>query len=160
MNMTIKDSVRHTPVRGKTTACSRKLALLYLALILIQLGCSRSQPPATEHEEEALSRTEFTERLENYFEYQPLKAGKQSQFLIHLTDLSDGTPVEKAEVTLSVRIKGTTNEIAQTKAKIGKVTGIYVADLTIPNKGDYDIEFHIQNQKVNERLPLKDFKVE
>jgi hypothetical protein len=109
---------------------------------------------------EALSRTEFTERIENYFEYEPLKVGKPSQFLIHLTDLSDGTPVEKAEVTLSVRPKGTSSEIAQTKARVGKVTGIYVADVAIPSKGEYDIEFHIKNQKVDERLPLSDFKVE
>ena len=60
---------------------------------------------AEAEEEEALARTEFTERIENFFEYGPLKAGKPSQFLIHLTDLSDGAPVEQAEVTLTVRAK-------------------------------------------------------
>ena len=111
------------------------------------------------HEEEALSRTEFTERIENFFEYDPLKAGKPSQFLIHLTDLSDGTPVEKAEVTLVTREKNG-SEVMQTKARVGKVTGIYVADVSIANRGDYDIEFHVKNAKLDERMPLKDFKVE
>lgn len=69
-------------------------------------SCSSRQKAEAEHEEEALSRTEFTSRIENFFEYQPLKAGKPSQFLIHLTDLTDGTPVEKGEVTLSIRAKG------------------------------------------------------
>jgi hypothetical protein len=32
--------------------------------------------------------------------------------------------------------------------------------VTIPNRGDYDIEFHVKNVKVDERLPLTDFKVE
>ena len=41
--------------------------------------------------EEALSRAEFTDRIENFFEYAPLKSGKTSQFLIHLTDLADGS---------------------------------------------------------------------
>ena len=133
--------------------------LLVLTLFLLQFGCSRTKPTVKEHEEETLSRTEFTERIENFFEHDPLKAGKPSQFLIHLTDLSDGTPVEKAEVTLVTRAKDG-SEVMQTKARIGKVMGIYVADVSIPNPGDYDIEFHVENAKLDERMPLKDFKVE
>jgi hypothetical protein len=48
----------------------------------------------------------------------------------------------------------------QTKARVGKVIGIYVADVAIPSKGDYDIEFHVKNAKIDERMPLTDFKVE
>lgn len=145
----------------KTTACRRSiLALLVLALIVSSAACGARQQAEAEHEEEALSRTEFTSRIENFFEYEPLKAGKPSQFLIHLTDLTDGTPVEKADVTLVTRLKGGGAEVAQTKARVGKVTGIYVADVSIPGAGEYDIEFHVKNQKLDERLPLTDFKVE
>ena len=133
--------------------------MISLAVFLVQGACSRSQPAAEEHEEEALSRTEFTDRIENFFEHAPLKAGRPSQFLIHLTDLSDGSPVEKAEVTLITRAKDG-SEVMQTKARVGKVTGIYVADVSIPNSGDYDIEFYVKNAKLDERMPLKDFKVE
>ena len=107
-----------------------------------------------------LSRTAFTTRVENYFEYEPLRSGKASQFLIHLTDLSDGSPVEQAEVTLMVRPKGRDNTAVQTVSKVGKVTGIYVAELIPPQPGDYDIEFHIRNSKLDEQLALSDFKVE
>ena len=150
---------RRIPGPSKTTVSSRRALLLVLTLFLLQFGCSRTQPTAEEHEEEALSRTEFTERIENFFEHDPLKAGKPSQFLIHLTDLSDGTPVEKAEVTLITRAKDG-SEVMQTKARVGKVTGIYVADVSIPNRGDYDIEFQVKNAKLDERMSLKDFKVE
>jgi hypothetical protein len=43
---------------------------------------------------------------------------------------------------------------------VGKVAGIYVAELTIPRSGEYDIEFHIKNDKLDERMPVSDFKVE
>lgn len=48
----------------------------------------------------------------------------------------------------------------QTTAKIGKVTGIYVAELSVPRAGDFDVEFHIKNAKLDERLSLSGFKVE
>jgi 5-hydroxyisourate hydrolase-like protein (transthyretin family) len=147
------------PGPSKTTVSSRRALLLVLTLFLLQLACSRTQPTAEEHEEEALSRTEFTERIENFFEHDSLKAGKPSQFLIHLTDLTDGAPVEKAEVTLITRTKDG-GEVMQTKARVGKVTGNYVADVSIPSRGDYDIEFQVKNEELNERMPLKDFKVE
>lgn len=143
----------------KTTAGGRRLLSILLIAVALFASCKARQQPQAEHEEEALARTEFTDRIENFFEYEPLKAGKPSQFLIHLTDLSDGTPVEKAEVTLITRTKGG-SEVMQTKARVGKVTGIYVADVAIPSSGNYDIEFHIKNSKIDERLPLTDFKVE
>src|SRR5688572_22986551 len=150
---------RYIPELSKTTVGSRKVLFLVVTLFLVQFGCSRAQPAAEEHDEDALSRTEFTDRLENFFDYDPLKPGKPSQFLIHLTDLCDGTPVEKAEVTLITRAKDG-SEVMQTKARVGKVTGIYVADVSITNRGDYDIEFQVKNAKLDERMSLKDFKVE
>ena len=144
----------------KTTACRRSVRLLcFIMAVAVFAACGSSPKPEAEHEEEALARTEFTDRIENFFEYDPLKAGQPSQFLIHITDLTDGTPVEKAEVTLITRVKGGA-EVLQTKARVGKVTGIYVADVAIPRKGDYDIEFHVKNTKIDERMPLTDFKVE
>lgn len=149
------------PIIGtaKTTRCRCTLIILLLLTMLFLSACSAKKEAAAEHEEEVLSRTEFTKRVENFFEFDPLKAGKESNFLIHLTDLSDGTPVEKAEVTLLIRNKSGA-EVGRTIAKVGRVTGIYVAAVEIPQAGDYDIEFRIKNQKLDERMPLADFKVE
>ena len=77
-----------------------------------------------------------------------------------MTRFRDGSPVEKAEVSLTVRRRGAAETVTQTTAKVGKVTGIYVAELSIPQPGEYDIEFQIKNAKLDERLPLGDFKVE
>src|SRR5436190_689867 len=134
-------------------------ALALLSTTILFIGCAKpAPPPAAAAEAEALSRTEFTSRVENYFEYEPLKSGKPSVFRIHLSDMTDGSPVEKAEVTLVVRPKGSSEPVVQTTSRIGKVTGIYVADLTVPKPGQYDIEFHIKNAKLDERRLLSDFK--
>jgi 5-hydroxyisourate hydrolase-like protein (transthyretin family) len=145
----------------------RKAAALLLAQVLFfsLFACSNPEPAESgeaEHESdvEPIARTEFNDRLENFFEYPPFQAGKSSQFRIHLTDLMDGSPVEQAEVSLTAKRKGAAETVAQTTAKVGKVTGIYVADLAIPQAGDYDIEFHIRNSRLDERMPLTDFKVE
>jgi hypothetical protein len=142
-----------------------KLSKALLSLLLCAFtaaACSKpeSKPAAAPAEPETLSRTEFTDRVENYFEYEPLHAGKPSPFRIHLTDLSDGSPVEQAQVTLHVKATASADPSTPTVSKIGKVTGIYVAELTIPRSGDYDIEFHIKNGKLDERMPLSGFKVE
>ena len=139
-----------------------KSALISIAGVLLLAACSKpveTKAPAVP-EPEALARTEFTNRVENYFEYEPLRSGKPSQVRIHLTDLSDGSPVEKAAVTLAVRAKGSGDPVVQTTSRVGKVTGIYVAELTVPRSGEYDIEFRIKNDKLDERMPLAGFKVE
>lgn len=128
-------------------------------LIAVLTACSGDAAKPQAEEEEALARTEFTERIENFFEYAPLKAGKSSQFLIHLTDLEDGLPVEKAEVTLKIKKAGG-DTVTEVKAKVGRVTGIYVAEVELADRGKYDIEFFVKNNKLDERMPLADFEVE
>lgn len=122
------------------------------------MGCGRGAPaPAgTPSEPERLARTEFTQRVENFFEHDPLSPGKPSAFLIHLTDLTDGSPVEKAQVSLTVRPAG--GEPLRVTARVGRVTGIYVADVTVPRAGAYAIEFHVKNVKIDERMTLDGFE--
>ena len=93
-------------------------------------------------------------------EYAPLQPGKPSHFLIHLTDLSDGSPVEKAAVTLTVKAQGAGGPAIVTKAKVGKVTGIYVAEVTVPQTGEYTMEFHVKNDKLDERMSLTGFRTD
>jgi hypothetical protein len=134
----------------------------FAGFCLLLASCAKpaATPPPAAADPEAMSRTEFTNRVENYFEYEPLHSGKPSQVRIHLTDLSDGSPVEQAAVTLAVKAKGSDHPVAQIVSRVGKVAGIYVAELTIPKSGEYDIEFHIKNDKLDERMPVSDFKVE
>ena len=145
----------HRRVAASTTG-SRRWAMLAMAMLALLTACGRPEPPQVKNEAETIARTEFTDRIENFFEYDPLVPGKPSRFLIHLTDLSDGAPVEQAEVTVTVRATsgGTPAEV---KARVGRVTGIYVAEITAPTAGAYDLEFRVRNAKLNERMPLTGF---
>jgi hypothetical protein len=134
------------------------LPILSTALVLSSCGGEARGPEPEELQ--PVSRTEFTVRIESYFEYTPLKAGQPSPFLIHLTDLADGSPVESAQVVLTVCPKGSDREVAQAMAFTGKVAGTYVAELTIPQPGLYDLEFRIKNPKLDERMFLTNFQVQ
>jgi hypothetical protein len=135
----------------------RRVACICCATaILILLVACRREPTVDKQPSETIARTEFTERIENFFEYEPLTPGKPSAFLIHLTDLSDGAPVEKADVTLMVRPERVEHGV-EAKAKVGRVTGIYVAEVTVPAPGRYTIEFRVKNAKLDERMVLADF---
>ncbi len=132
---------------------------LALGVLVLAPACRGPQPPEAVTNPQTLSRTEFTDRIENFFEHEPLRAGKPSRFLIHLTDLSDGSPVEKAEVTLTLRAIGG-NVVTVVKARVGRVTGIYVADMIAPGPGGFGIEFHIKNPKLDEHMVLADFRAQ
>lgn len=139
-----------------STTGSRRWAALLIAIFALLAACGRPEPSQVKDDGETIARTEFTDRIENFFEYDPLVPGKPSRFLIHLTDLSDGAPVEQAEVTVTIRATGGAAP-AEVKARIGRVTGIYVAEITALAAGAYDLEFRVRNAKLDERMPLTGF---
>ena len=137
-----------------------RFSTLLLLLFGSVTGCAEAEPaPEAETNEETLARTAFTDRIENFFEYSPLRSGEPSPFLIHLTDLEDGSPVAQAEVELSVR-GSNGQEVVSARAQIGRVTGIYVAELEVSLPGTYEIEFHVRNAKLDETMILAGFAVQ
>lgn len=127
-------------------------------LVGLAVACRHDTPTSRAQAPEPVARTEFTERIENFFEYEPPVPGRPTAFLIHLTDLADGSPVEKADVTVTARPERGGPGV-ETKAKVGRVTGIYVAEVTFPAAGRYVVEFQVKNAKVDERMVLDDFTI-
>jgi hypothetical protein len=68
--------------------------------------------------------------------------------------------VAQADVVLTIRGAGPGQPVGETKAKVGRVTGIYVAEVITPAPGDYDIEFRVRNAQLDERMPLTGFRSE
>jgi hypothetical protein len=141
------------------------LAILSASVLFVTASfsaCSRASSNTLTVENaqaERLSKTVFTEKLGAYLVYTPLKAGKPSDFALHLTDLDEGTPVAKAEVTLNARAKS--NQAATTfNAKASETAGVYTVQITLPGPDEYYIEFQISHPKFNGRLTMTDFDVE
>lgn len=144
-----------SPLQRRVTGAS-------ILAVLVFSGCRGGTVPETAEAEEhgeAIARTEFTDRIENFFEYDPLVAGQPSQFLIHLTDLETGAPVAEAEVDLRVTRTGSGAELVSTRALVGRVTGIYVADVAVPEAGPVDILFELRAGDIDETMPLTGFDV-
>ncbi len=138
----------------------RARPLLAVSVAIAASACSGPEildEPSAEVPE-TLSRTEFTDRIENFFEYDALRAGETSQFLIHLTDLDDGAPVLEARVDLIVR-SASGREVFRTRAPAGRAGGIYVAELAIPQPGGYAITFEVENSRLRETMVLDGFAV-
>ena len=111
-----------------------------------------------ENEVEPIARTEFSDKLLNFFEFAPLRPQETSSFLIHLTELKSGEPVAQADVKLL--IKGPNGKHLDTvQAKVGRVTGIYVAEVKIPIAGTYGIDFVVKNDKLQDTMSLQGFDV-
>jgi membrane fusion protein, heavy metal efflux system len=159
----------------KILKTSKTVAVLLSVLLMIG-GCqsaSHGHPhgPGGEHteegghddhgsgaEQEPLARTEFSEKLLNFFEFAPLKPQETSSFLIHLTEMETGEPVAQADVKLVVR-GANGKELDTIQAKVGRVTGIYVADVKIPAAGIYGIDFVVKNDKLQDTMALEGFEV-
>jgi glutamate synthase domain-containing protein 1 len=135
--------------------------LVLLAASIIS-ACSRASSNTLAVEKASvvrLSKTVFTEKLGAYMVYSPFKAGKPSDFALHLTDLDEGTPVAKADVTRNLRSKS--NHAATTfKAQASETTGVYAAQVAAPKVGEYYVELQISHPKFSGRLTMTDFEVE
>jgi membrane fusion protein, heavy metal efflux system len=147
----------------------RSTIAVLLGAVLLFSGCNSSPDGpsgeqtegadhGTETQAEPIARTEFSDRLLNFFEFAPLKPQETSSFLIHLTDLKTGEPVAQGDVKLI--IKGPNGkELDTVQAKVGRVTGIYVAEVKIPIAGTYGIDFVVKNDKLQETMSLQGFEV-
>jgi len=86
-----------------------------------------------EHAEDAIGITRWSESLELFAEHSPAVAGEEIEFLAHLTNLGDFSPVEDARVRLTL------SGPAELSAEAGMLrSGIYRPTLTATTPGTYD----------------------
>lgn len=120
-----------------------KNSILIITIALIMFGCNNidQNNGADEHEHGAISLTQWTERTELFMEYENPAHGAPVKFIIHLTDITDNTPLnENVDITFrsdhgSIPLKAVKNLRA----------GIYTPEVTL-EKGHYTLEIEISGK--------------
>jgi cobalt-zinc-cadmium efflux system membrane fusion protein len=84
-----------------------KTGIVFMVLMAWVYGChpdKGSQHQADAHQDDEVSSqfTLFSENTEFFIEHTPLEAGKESAFLVHLTDLATYKPYRSGNVTIMI----------------------------------------------------------
>jgi cobalt-zinc-cadmium efflux system membrane fusion protein len=121
------------------------------ALVALLAACGRDDNGAETQAPEdppAQAVTIWSERTELFMEYPPLVAGEQARFAIHLTDLSNFTPLREGRVV--VRFEGDTITRFETAAP--STPGIFGVDVTVPAARRYQIAVEVHAAKLKDEL--------
>lgn len=103
-------------------------------------------PPAAEEETPAVAVTAWSDRTELFMEYPPLVAGETARFAIHLTNLSDFSPLREGRVV--VRFEGDTIERFEVDGP--STPGIFGVDVTVPAPRRYQLAVELHGAAVSD----------
>lgn len=130
-----------------------------IALVLVSAAACSSrkdaEPAGTEspqqHADEEQTHTLFTDRYEFFIVHAPLETGRETEFLVHLTDLDTYKPCSTGQVSL--RVDGVTaTPVAPA------VPGIFHCRYTPERPGDIEAEFIYNDgtatHTVKEQIPV------
>ena len=83
--------------------------VIIISLLVLITACNKQpnsrsgQADSThQHADEGLQYTLFSEQFEFFIEHPPLEAGKEAEFLVHLTDLLTYKPCSTGHVTILI----------------------------------------------------------
>lgn len=100
--------------------------------------------------------TQWTDETELFMEYPEIVVGQQATFAVHLTRLSDFTPIANSEVYFTFR-KDNGAEISVEETEV-QIPGIYGPDITFEQAGRYDLTIEIYGM-VNDTLQVNGIPV-
>ena len=126
----------------------RRIQLLFVIVLTVLVGCSGS-PDTAEHDhvDESLRLTGWSANAEAFVEHPPLWAGRTAGFIIHVTNVADGSPRNSGAVTLHG-----TNSAGLTRsgsADDPMRPGVYAAVLILPEAGDWQLRLEVDGFDVD-----------
>ncbi|WP_445664698.1 efflux RND transporter periplasmic adaptor subunit [Fodinibius sp. AD559] len=100
--------------------------------------------------------TQWTNETELFMEYPEIIVGREATFAVHLTRLSDFSPIANSEVYFTFRSENGT-EISRRETEV-QTAGIYGPDITFQQAGRYDLTIEIYGM-VNDTIQVTDIPV-
>ena len=127
-----------------------KRLVVMVMLVAVTCACRRapSPSPAPAAEDTTVAVTIWSERTELFMEYPPLVAGDTARFAIHLTDLSNFTPLREGKVV--VRFEGDT--VARFEVDGPATPGIFGVDVKVPPARRYQVAVEVHRPKFTDEL--------
>jgi len=122
-----------------------RLTLLGTASALLVAGCRETEPTheaAGAIEPANVAITQWTDSTEIFLEHPALVAGTDAKFLVHLTRLSDFSPVSEGRLTLSFEPEagGAAVRVPQ---QAPTRPGVYTPTVSLPAAGRWDLVLEI-----------------
>jgi RND family efflux transporter MFP subunit len=134
------------------------LTLLLLAFLVVGCGGSEEVTPEDDHVHGGTAITRWTEETELFFEYPPMIAGTQSEpWAIHVTRLSDFSPVTEGTLTLAFR--GTDGTVYTTRSESPVRPGIYTPAPQLPQPGSYELVMDVSGPQLQDRIRVGQIEV-
>ncbi len=125
-------------------------------IILIFMACACSQNPKEgalqeadghQHTGEAMQLTLFSENTEFFMEFAPLEVGEESEFLVHLTNLSTYSPLESGSITIRIDGETVTSDLFHRP-------GILEVPFIPKRGGEYHAEFVYQSGTLTDSVSV------
>lgn len=144
-----------------TRSISDVLLLSLITAVLLS-GCgggaASQASEEEEHEHGGTAVTRWSEKTELFFEYPPMVADVQGEpWAIHLTKLSDFSPVAGGTLTLAFRSEDGT--VFTTRANAPARPGIYTPAPVLPAAGTYELAMAIDGDQLSDRIQVGEIQV-
>lgn len=134
------------------------ITFIIISALALFTSCSHVHDQETEehgHEHGGgASITQYTNDTEIFMEYPPLVVNKESEFLIHLTDLKDFKGVTEGVLTVNFKNDKKT-EITKT-LDVPARYGIYIPSVSFTEAGNYTITINLNGKQVSDIIVVKD----
>ncbi len=125
--------------------------VLGVALSLLLLGCGHQHGTEdSTHEEEGWAFTAWGEQFEIFAESDPLVATRTAQSHIHVTSLSDFSPLVEGVVSVVLRSTDGTETVFSEEQPLRD--GIYSIAIEAPRPGEFDLAFRVSTVAADEEI--------
>ena len=126
----------------------RKYVSLLVLLVFLG-GCGAEGPPVQTAEElPTIAVTHWTENTELFMEHPPLVAGEKARFAVHLTDLSDFTPLTAGQVVIELRSPG--GSVKTFSSDAPSRPGIFGVDVLPSEPGTYSMTVQLDSPSLKD----------
>ncbi len=137
---------------------TRYIALLTIivSIVLSIAGCAHKHEAEDIHAE-TVKQTIWTSKTESFIEHDELAAGQKSEFLTHITRLSDFKPITSGMVTLSFTDQ--TGEGFNVVIESPIEPGVFKTEVTFKSPGKYSFKINLDSTGLSDEIVMPDIEV-